>query len=71
MKKDIAGLGIEPQNYNIPWLQIWCLAWNFYQCRIDLLIHKQSKIKHKTTKSAQIYYILPCPDHLELTTYLF
>ena len=62
MKKNIAGLGIEPQNCKMSWFETWCLSPQDHEISVlkkdDLLIYEHSKIKYKTTKSAQICYLL-------------
>ena len=45
MKKNLAGLGIEPQDYKMTYFETWCLSLqdheisDLYQNRVQLLVY--------------------------------
>ena len=51
MKKNIAGLGIEPQNCKMSWIEIWCLSPLDHEISIGKwLIYQYINIGKSSTK---------------------
>ena len=69
MKKNIAGLGIEPQTYKMSWFETWCLSPLDHEISIENWLIYQYINRGKTSKKPPKCPNL-LPSSLGLHTYM-